>query len=115
MVSALLANVLDRVRELGVLRALGMLRAQVQRLVIIESTFVGLIGTLAGVAMGIALGYILLRHIATVQIGWYLPYRLPASAIAQLCLVTIPLAALAGFYPARKAAQLVVSDALDYE
>jgi ABC-type lipoprotein release transport system permease subunit len=47
--------------------------------------------------------------------GWYLPYRLPASAIAQLCLVTIPLAALAGFYPARKAAQLVVSDALDYE
>ena len=115
MLTAVLANVLDRVREIGVLRALGMLRAQVRKMVVIEATLTGLIGTLAGALVGVAVGYVLLRHITMVQIGWYLPYRVPFGSIIELALVTVPISALAGFYPARHAAQLRVTDALDYE
>lgn len=115
MVTALLANVLDRVREIGVLRAVGMLRAQVRKLVMLESAFVGAVGAFAGIVVGMVLGYILLRRIATVQIGWYLPYELPLAAIVEFVIVTIPISALAGLYPARAAAELPVRDALDYE
>lgn len=115
MVTAVLANVLDRFREIGVLRALGMLRTQVRRLVVIESTFVGAIGAFAGIVIGVALGYVLLRRIATVQMGWYLPWELPVVAIGELVAIALPISALAGLYPAREAARLQVRDALDYE
>jgi putative ABC transport system permease protein len=115
MLTSVLANVLDRVREIGVLRAIGMLRAQVRKLIVIESTFVGVIGAIAGTFVGVALGYLLLRRIATVQIGWYLPYRLPIAAILEFAAITLPVSALAGLYPAREAARLQIRDALDYE
>lgn len=115
MVNALLANVLDRIREIGVLRALGMLRKQVRKMIMVEATFVGSIGTVGGILMGLGLGYIVLRRMANVQTGWYLPYELPGEAIALMAAVTLPLSAFAGFYPAKEAARLAVCDALDYE
>jgi putative ABC transport system permease protein len=115
MVTAVLANVLDRVREIGVLRALGMLRPQVQKMVMVEAMLIGGIGAMGGTLVGLGIGYILLRRIVTVQMGWYLPYELPITAIATVAAVTLPLSGLAGFYPARQAARLVVRDALDYE
>jgi putative ABC transport system permease protein len=115
MLTSVLANVLDRVREIGVLRAIGMLRKQVRKLVVIESTFIGVAGAIAGTFVGVALGYLLLRRIATVQMGWYLPYHLPVRAIAEFAAITLPVSALAGLFPAREAARLQIRDALDYE
>jgi putative ABC transport system permease protein len=115
MLSAIWANVLDRVREIGVLRALGMLRKQVRRLVVLESMFVGVVGGVAGIAVGAAIGYVMLRRIITVQIGWYLPYQLPVSSMLLFLLIALPISALAGFFPAREAARLSVRNALDYE
>ncbi|HEY6878586.1 MAG TPA: FtsX-like permease family protein, partial [Polyangiales bacterium] len=115
LITAMLANVLDRVRELGVMRALGMLRTQLRRMVVTEATLVGLVGAIGGIALGLGVGYILMRHIAGVQIGWYLPYELPLRSIVTMLAITLPISALAGFYPARQAGRLVVRDALDYE
>ncbi|MDB4973553.1 MAG: transporter permease protein [Myxococcaceae bacterium] len=115
MVTAVLANVLDRVREVGVLRALGMLRGQVRKMVVVEATLIGGVGALGGILVGLGVGYILLRHIAGFQMGWHLPYQLPLASILTMLAVTLPVSALAGFFPARKAAGLVVSEALDYE
>jgi putative ABC transport system permease protein len=115
IVSAVLANVLDRIREIGVLRALGMHRRQIRRLFLAEATLLGSVGTLAGLGVGMAFGYILMRHVLGVQLGWYLPYHVPLRTMAELSLVTIPISALAGYVPARKAASLLTADALDYE
>ncbi|MFT3927015.1 MAG: FtsX-like permease family protein [Myxococcales bacterium] len=115
MVTAVLSNVLDRVREIGVLRAVGMLRKQVRKMVMVESTLIGGVGALGGVLVGLGVGYILLRYIAGVQMGWSLPYTFPLGSIVTMALVTLPISAVAGFYPARQAARLVVRDALDYE
>jgi putative ABC transport system permease protein len=115
MVTAVLANVLDRVREVGVLRALGMQRRQVRKLVMVEATLVGGVGAVGGILVGLGIGYILLRHIAGVQMGWHLPYTFPLGSIVTMLAVTLPVSALAGFYPARQAAALAVREALDYE
>lgn len=115
MLTAILANVLDRVREIGMLRAIGMLRRQVRRLVVLESTLVGVVGGVAGVIVGVAIGYVMLRRIVTMQIGWYLPYYVPLAAMLEFLAITLPISALAGFLPAREAARLSVRDALDYE
>jgi putative ABC transport system permease protein len=115
IINTQLANVLDRVREIGVLRAIGMLRKQARRMVVIEAALVGLVGTLAGILLGTVFGAVLLDHINLVQTGWYFPYRLSWGAIAEVSCITIPASALAGLYPARAAAALVVTEALEYE
>lgn len=115
MVTAVLANVLDRVREVGVLRALGMLRRQVRKMVVVEATLIGGVGALGGVLVGLGIGYILLRYIAGVQMGWHLPYEFPLKPILTMIAICLPASALAGFYPARQAARMPVSDALEYE
>jgi putative ABC transport system permease protein len=115
IVNAQLANVLDRIRELGILRALGMLRRQIRRMVVIEAALVGGVGTLAGVLLGMGLGRVLLSHINLVQTGWYFPYHLSVSSILEVSALTLPAAALAGLYPAHEASHLVVTEALEYE
>lgn len=115
IVNAVLANVLDRVRELGVLRAIGMLRTRLRRMVVIEATLLGAFGALAGIGVGLGLGYVLNEHVMSVQTGWRLPYHAPYRAMLEVILVALPISALAGVYPAKAAADLVVSDALEYE
>jgi putative ABC transport system permease protein len=115
VVNALLANVLDRIRELAVLRAVGMLRAQVAKMVVFEGGLVGVIGVLGGIVLGLAIGHVLLRYINVTQTGWYLPYRPSWAAVAETALLVGAGSALSGWYPARHAARLVIADALDYE
>ena len=115
IVNTMLAGVLDRVRELGVLRAIGMLRGQVRKTILYEATLVSLVGTFAGLAVGLAIGHIMLDHIMLAQLGWLFPFEIPWRSIAELCLTLVPISALAGWYPARHAAALLVRDALTHE
>ncbi|HKU40183.1 MAG TPA: FtsX-like permease family protein [Polyangiales bacterium] len=115
IVNSQFANVLDRTRELAVLRALGMLRGQLRRMVVIEATLVGSIGTLAGVLLGFAFGHLLLDHINLVQTGWYFPFRISFASILEVSCLTVPASALAGLYPAAEAARLNITEALESE
>jgi putative ABC transport system permease protein len=115
IINTLLAGVLDRVRELGVLRAIGMLRRQVLMMIVSEATLISLIGTLAGLSIGLAIGTIMIKHIMLAQLGWLFPFEMPVRSMVELCLTIVPLCALAGWYPARRAAALVVRDALSHE
>jgi putative ABC transport system permease protein len=109
------ANVLDRNRELAVLRALGMLRSQLRRMVVIEAALVGAVGSCAGVVLGLAFGHVLIKHINLVQMGWYFPFRLSLASIAEATLLTTVAAALAGIYPATAAANLNIARSLASE
>lgn len=115
VVNALLANVLDRRREIGVLRAVGMLEGQVRKMIVVEGALVGLAGTLGGILLGLSIGHVLLEYINVVQTGWYLPYRPSWVAIAETAGVVAVGSALAGWYPAKQAADLAVTEALAYE
>jgi putative ABC transport system permease protein len=115
IINSLLANVMDRIREIGVLRALGMSRRKVSKMVVMEATLVGLVGVVSGALTGLAVGFVMLKHVTSEQTGWHFSYMAPWSSVWEVALIVLPISALAGFYPARQAASLRVREALDYE
>ncbi|HKP57753.1 MAG TPA: FtsX-like permease family protein [Polyangiales bacterium] len=115
LMTTVLASVMNRIREVGVFRAIGMLRRQVARMVMLESIFIGYIGGVFGILLGGFAGYILLEHVMVVELGWHFAVRVPVLALGAILLLLPLLAALAGYLPARKAAGLQLRDALDYE
>lgn len=106
-------NVLERTRELGVLRAIGATRGQVQRMIIAESLLLAALGVLGGAVAGVGLGYALVGSIN--QSGLSFPYTFPAGGIALASLVGLLFAVLAALLPARRAARLDIIAALRWE
>jgi putative ABC transport system permease protein len=115
VVNALFASVLDRVREIAVLRAVGMLRKQARKMVLFEGGLIGVVGASSGLIVGSVLGALLLSNVNLAETGWYFPYRPAWGSIAGTAIAVIVVSALAAWYPAGRAAALVVSEALEYE
>jgi putative ABC transport system permease protein len=115
VVNTLLAAVLDRTREIGLLRAVGATRSHVVRLFAAEAAFIGLTGGVIGVCVGGVLGAIITRVVGVQATGWSFPFKYPWQTAGQMVLVATVCAVLAGLYPARRAARLDVVEALSYE
>ncbi len=115
VINAIAANVLDRAREYGVLRAVGMLRRQLSQMVVVEAALLGVAGAFAGMLAGLAIGYVLLFHLNVAQTGWHLPYQPTLTSALAAALPVICAAALAGLWPARWVAAQPVASALAYE
>ena len=80
IVNTLTMSVIERTREIGVLRALGASRWQVRRSIADESLVIGLIGALLGIAVGTGLGYALLQGLSSGIPG--VEYRPPLATMA---------------------------------
>jgi len=115
IVITLLAAVLERTREIGILRAIGMKKNQVAGVVIIESALIGAMGGLLGSATGVLMGWIAQEGFFRLGYGASIVYHIQYSAIVWALLLSTGLAALAGFYPARRAAGINIVEALTYE
>jgi putative ABC transport system permease protein len=115
VVNALLASVLDRTREIGVLRAIGMLRRQVVAMVVFEGSLIGATGIAGGIVLGLGIGHVLLAYVNVAQTGWYLPFRPSWAGVLEIAALVGLGSAAAGWYPARHAARLIVAEALGYE
>ncbi len=104
---ALLAVVIDRRRELGLLRFLGASQPQVRRLIVCEAGLLGLLANLAGLVLGVLLSLILIFVINKQSFGWtvrfHWPVALLAGGLGGVYLATL----LAALYPARVAARLI--------
>lgn len=103
---ALLALVIDRRREFGILRFLGASIAQIRKLVLVEAGLIGILANIAGVALGIVLSLLLVFVINKQSFGWTIQFHWPIAilltALGGVYLATI----LSGLYPAQRAAQL---------
>lgn len=109
VVNTLVLSVLERTGELGMLRAVGMYRGQLQRMITVESMLIALFGALLGVVVGAGLGLALVRTLKSQGISeMALPWPLMIGYVAAAALVGV-LAALA---PARRAAKLNVLAAI---
>ncbi|HLL52574.1 MAG TPA: FtsX-like permease family protein [Myxococcaceae bacterium] len=115
VINTLLAAVLDRTREVGLLRAVGAGRGHVIRLFTAEACLMGLTGGVLGVGMGTVMGLILIHVIGDQATGWTFPLVFPWKIAVQMVTVSTVCAILAGLYPARRAASLDVVEALAYE
>lgn len=113
IVNTLTMSVLERTREIGVLRALGASRWQIRRQVTNESVVIGVIGALLGIGVGTGLGYALLQGLAAGVPG--VQYRPPYATMVVVAFAGVALGLLAAILPARRAARLDVIRAISYE
>jgi putative ABC transport system permease protein len=111
IVNTLTVSVLERVRELGVLRAAGMTRGQVRRTVVVEAGILGIVGSLLGVATGLVAGAILVLLAG----GGPLILDLPWTSIAVAVGLGVGVSMAAAWYPARLASRLAIVAAVQHE
>lgn len=113
VVNTLSMNVLERTREIGVLRALGSSRWQVRLTICQEGVLLCAVGALLGLAVGLALGYVFVRGVATIVPS--VSYAAPVGTVALVAVAGLALGVLASILPARRAARMDVVRALSYE
>jgi putative ABC transport system permease protein len=106
MAGALMALVIDRRREIAVLRFLGATGTQVRRLILAESGLLGLMANVLGLAVGTLLSLILIYVINKQSFGWTIQFHWPVTLLLSAMSLIYLAAILAGLYPARVAARL---------
>ncbi|HET9521129.1 MAG TPA: FtsX-like permease family protein, partial [Candidatus Limnocylindrales bacterium] len=112
IVNTLSMNVLERVREIGVLRAAGMTTRQVRRTVVVEAGIVGVVGSILGIGTGLVAGALMIG-LGGAAPG--LPLSLPWASMGLAALLGIGLSMLAAWYPARLASRLAIVRAVQHE
>jgi len=105
----LLTLVLERRRELSLLRLTGANQRQVRRMVIIEAALIGAVSQGIGLAVGFALSMVLIYVINVQSFGWTIQFHVPLAFLIQASIAVVIATSIAGIYPARRAAQLVLS------
>ena len=115
VITALLISVLQRTRELGLLRAVGASQTQVLKSVLSEAMLMGLLGTILGIAMGLPMEWFLLRVLIFEDSGFYFPMIIPWKQALGIGLGAVLIATLAGLVPALHACRMRITDAIAYE
>jgi putative ABC transport system permease protein len=113
--AALLISVIQRRRELGLLRAVGATRGQVIRTVLAEAFLMGAIGTLLGLLIGLPLEWYVVHVLLLDEAGFDFPVAYPWLSAAFVAAVAMALAALAAQLPALRAGRLRIVEAIAYE
>jgi putative ABC transport system permease protein len=108
-------NVLERRREIGVMRSIGASTRAVMQIVIVEGVFIGAISWAMGSLVAIWLGRVLSNAVGAGFINSELTWRYSLGGAAFWLLVMALIAAAASVIPARSAAQLTVREVLAYE
>jgi putative ABC transport system permease protein len=112
---ALLALVIDRRRELGLLRFLGASAGQVRKQILVEAGLLGLLANFAGLALGFALSLVLIYVINKQSFGWTIRFHWPVAVLLGAISVVYVATVLAGLYPAQVAVQLNPLEAVHEE
>ncbi len=111
MINTLVLSVYERTREIGTLRAIGMTRRQVRRMIRQESIITALIGAAIGLPLGIFLAALVNRALSEFDVRFSIPW----IQLAVLTFVAIVIGILAAIMPARRAAKLNPLEAIAYE
>jgi putative ABC transport system permease protein len=115
LMCAMSINVLERTREIGVLRAIGAPNRGVAGIFILEGVAIGVMSWLLGSALAIPIGQVLGMAIGTAIMGVPLTFSYSILGLWLWLLIVVLLSALASFIPARQASRLTVREVLAYE
>ena len=113
--NSLLALVLDRRREIGLIRYLGADGGQVRRMILTEAGLLGFLAGLLGLALGTAMSLILIFVVNKQSFGWTIQFHPPVPLIGGALALIWAFTVLAGVYPARFAAALEPSETIHSE
>lgn len=115
IVTSLLISVAERTREIGILKALGALRSQIARSIVLEALALALVGLILAIPAGNLFAAFMEGAIAEFFTGWRMPHHYPWEILGQL-LVALPLvSAFAAWIPARQAGRMKITEAIEYE
>ena len=109
------ASIIERTKEFGVLRAIGVERRYLARVVLVESLLLGILGLVIALAAGLGLGALWVEATYPYLIGWVLDLHVPYGPIALVTAVTLAVCVVAAALPALYAARLDPAAALRYE
>jgi putative ABC transport system permease protein len=112
---ALLALVIDRRREFGLLGFLGASHGQIRRIILFEAGVLGLLANIAGIILGFLLSLLLIYVINKQSFGWTIQFHWPVSVLLGALSLVYIATILAGLYPARVAAKLVPIEVIHEE
>jgi putative ABC transport system permease protein len=115
VVTALLISVLQRKREMGLLRAIGASRMQVVYLVLAEAALMGIFGSILGILFAIPLQWYALQVVFLEETGYLFPVYVPWMVSGVIALMGVVIATLAGVGPALYAVRERIPDAIAYE
>jgi putative ABC transport system permease protein len=113
MINTLAIGVIERTREIGMLRAVGSTRGQVRRIVLAEAIILSALGTVFGILAGLYLGYMGVE--AMKAAGYPMVYVFPTQGVLIAVAAGVLFGALAAIIPARQASRLEIVQALRYE
>jgi len=115
VINTLLASVLDRAREIGVLRAIGATKGQLSKMLLTEAGWLGSIGGVLGLIAGTVMSYHHVVYNTKVLTGWTFQYHYPLGVALLSLALSVGLCLLAGYVPARQAASAPIVSAIGYE
>lgn len=104
VLSALMALQLERGREYAVLRALGLTRGQIAKLIVGESLLMGLLAACLAIPVGMLMAWVLIESVQQRAFGWTMPFSIDGSLLLQTLLVGLLAAGLGAIYPAWRSA-----------
>jgi putative ABC transport system permease protein len=109
IVNTLVLSVFERTREIGMLRAIGMTRRQVRRMIRYESIITALIGASIGIVLGLVLAALLIVKVD------FLVFSFPTTQVIVFFVAAVVVGVIAAIFPARRAAGLNPLEAIAYE
>jgi putative ABC transport system permease protein len=114
VINTLTMNVLERTREIGMLRSLGMVRRQVGQMVLAEAGMMGLIGGVFGLLFGLVLSRVFVRGINQMS-DYGIDYVFPTEGVVISVVIALVVSQTSALYPAWRAARVKIIEALAHE
>jgi putative ABC transport system permease protein len=115
VINTLLASILDRTREIGVLRAIGATQPQVRTMVVMEAGWMGVLGGVLGLFAGTIMSYHHVVYNTKMLTGWTFQFYYPYDVAVLSIMASILLCLAAGYGPAKQAASTPIVTAIGYE
>ena len=113
--NSLLALVLDRRKEIGLIRYLGAARDQIRRMILTEAGLIGLLASALGLTLGSILSLVLIYVVNKQSFGWTIQFHPPALLLSGALVLVWSVILLAGLYPARFAVRIEPAEVIHDE
>jgi putative ABC transport system permease protein len=105
IINSLNGLVIERQRDIGILRSIGGLRSQIQKTILIEAGLIGFFSLILGLLCGFLLSLLLIYVINKQSFGWTIQFTIPVMRLIAFWAMVMVASLIAGFIPARRAAR----------